>query len=136
MKVIVKTHSGMVKANNISYKEDVDSVIVSTDKTGEFGILDNFIPTICVIDNGFIYLKRDKEDAYIIVNNGILEFKDHVLTVLCREAHVGRTKERAKELMEEFRNKRLDDNRKKLVDLELLENELKKNIKKTGAGQL
>lgn len=136
MKVIVKTHSGMVKSDNISYKDDVDSVTVSTEKTGEFGILDNFIPTICVIENGYIYIRRNNEDAYIVISNGILEFKDKVLTIVCREAHVGKTKDRAKELMDEFRAKRLDDNRKKLVDYQKLENELKKSIKKTGAGQL
>lgn len=136
MKVIVKTHAGLVYAKNISYKEDVDSVVVYTKETGEFGILDHFIPTICVIEDGYLMLKKQQDIAYIVINNGILEFKNKVLTVLAREAHVGKTKERAEELMIMIRNERLNENRKSQIDYAMLEKELLQNIKKTGASQL
>lgn len=136
MKVIVKTHSGLVFAKNISYKEDVDYVTVYSKKTGEFGILDNFVPTICFIKEGYLYLRKDANEAYIVINNGLLEYNNKILTVLAREAHVGKTKERAKEIMLEVRNERLNENRKSQIDYTLLEKELMQTIKKTGAGQL
>lgn len=136
MKVLISTHAGLIYDDAYDYREEVDEVIVSTNKIGDFGILENFIPTICPIEEGYLTLIRNKQTAYVVITNGILEFSDNVLTVLCREAYIGKTKERAKEILLEIRQERLDSNRKQTVDYTLKERELAQSIKKTGAGQL
>ncbi|MDE5566641.1 MAG: ATP synthase F1 subunit epsilon [Anaeroplasmataceae bacterium] len=129
MKIIVSTHQGNL------YNEEVDYVVVHNDD-GEFGILSNHIPVVAVIDEGYVKIVRDKDEFYIVVVSGILEFHDNEVSVLAQEAHIGKDKLSAKAHLEEIHKERLEKNRKEQVDFTQKEKELKEHLRTTKAGQL
>ena len=128
-KLIVSTHEGIL------YNEDVDYTVIMS-KSGEFAILENHVNLITTIKEGFIKLVREKETLFIALNEAALIFHNNVLSVAVLEAFVGKTKERAKELLEEERKNRLNQNRKIDAELEIAERQLKQNIKEAKAGNL
>lgn len=137
MKVDILTHYGQIDSQYLSnYSDEVDYVIVNDKKVQEFAILNNFVPTICILDDAYIRLYRDNNEVFISIIDAILEFNNNVLTILCREAHAGKTLEEALAFKEEVKKERLDQNRKSSVDAAINERKLKENIRKTGAGKL
>ncbi len=129
MKIIVSTHQGNL------YNEEVDYVVVRNDD-GEFGILKDHIPVMAVINEGYVKLVRGKDEFYIVIISGILEFHDNEVSVLAQEAHIGRDSNSAKLHLEQIRKERLEQNRKEQVDLTQKEKELRDHLKTTKAGEL
>lgn len=129
MKLIVSTHQGIL------YNEEVDYVVVHN-ADGEFAILKEHIPVIAVMDEGYVKMVKATEEFYIVITNGILEFHDNVASVLAQEAHLGKDKEEAKQQLVDFRNQRLDENRKEQVDFTQKEKELREHLRNSKAGQL
>lgn len=129
MKIIVSTHQGQL------YNEEVEYVVVSSEE-GEFAILNNHIPIVAVINEGYIKLVRDKNEYFVVIVSGILEFHNNEVSVLAQEAHIGENKEAAKAHLLEIRNERLEQNRKESVDLTKKERELREHLKNAKAGSL
>ena len=67
MKIVVSSHQGNL------YNEEVDYVVVHSDSDGEFAIMQNHIPVVSVIDEGYVKLVRDKDEFYVVIVNGILQ---------------------------------------------------------------
>ncbi len=129
MKVVVSTHQGIL------YNEEVQYIVVkNTD--GEFAILNNHIPIVSVIKEGYIKLVDEKQTLYVVIINGILEFKNNEANILAQEAQVGEDYDKAKKYLEQIIKDRLNDNRKKNIDYTKTENDLKKNIHASKAGNL
>lgn len=129
MKLIVSTHCGVL------YDAEVDYVVVHN-SDGEFAILEDHIPVIAVMDEGYVKLVIHAEEHYIAVTNGILEFHNNVASCLAQEAHMGISKEEAKSQLEELRKERLNQNRKQQVDFTQKEKELREHLRNSKAGQL
>ncbi len=130
MKIIVSTHQGNL------YNEEVDYIVVHDSVSGEFGIMNNHIPVVAVIDEGYLKLVRDKDELYVVIINGILEFHDNIVTVLAQEAQIGVSFDSAMIHLNEIRKERLELNRKNVADFTLKEKELRDHLKKTNAGSL
>lgn len=130
MKIIVSTHQGVM------YNEEVDYVVVHSDSDGEFGIMENHVPVVSVMDEGYVKLVRGKDEFYIVLVSGILEFHNNEVSVLVQEAHVGQTKESAMEHLLEIRKERLNKNRKETVDFTQKEKELREHLRNANAGNL
>lgn len=129
MKIIVSTHQGNL------YNEEVDYVVVRNDD-GEFAILNNHIPVVCVINEGYVKMVRESEEFYVVIVSGILEFHNNEVSVLAQEAHIGVDKESAKAHLLDIRAERLDRNRQETVDFTKKEKELREHLKNAGAGKL
>lgn len=129
MKLIVSTHQGIL------YDAEVDYVVVHN-SDGEFAILKEHVPVIAVLDEGYVKLVQNNEEHFVAITNGILEFHDNVASVLAQEAHMGKSKEEAKQQLENFRKERLNENRKEQVDFTQKEKELREHLKNSKAGQL
>lgn len=129
MKLIVSTHQGVM------YDEEVEYIVAHT-SDGEFAILKEHIPVIAVMDEGYVKLVKDGTEFYIAITNGIVEFHDNIASVLAQEAHLGKDKEEAKSLLEDFRKERLNENRKEQVDFTQKEKELREHLRNSKAGQL
>lgn len=129
MKIIVSTHQGNL------YNEEVDYVVVHNED-GEFAILKDHIPVVAVINEGYVKLVRDKDEYFIVVISGILEYHDNEVSVLAQEAHIGRDQNSAKSHLEEIRKERLEKNRKEQVDFTQKEKELREHLRTTKAGEL
>lgn len=129
MKIVVSTHQGNL------YNEEVDYVVVHNDD-GEFAILKDHIPVVAVIQEGYVKLVRDKDEYFIVIISGILEYHENEVSVLAQEAHIGRDQKSAKAHLDEIRKERLDKNRKEQVDFTQKEKELREHLRTTKAGEL
>lgn len=129
MKIVISTHQGKL------YQEEVEYVVVRS-SDGEYAILENHIPVISVIEEGYVKLVRGEDEYYVMIISGILEFSNNHISVLAQEAHIGKDVASAKAHLEEFRKERLEKNRKEQVDFTQKEKELREHLRTTKAGQL
>lgn len=130
MKIVVSTHQGVL------YNEEIDYVVVHDQDDGEYAIMENHIPVVSVMEEGYLKLVKGSFELFVIIISGILEFHDNFCTVTVQEAQAGRTLESTKEHLAAVRKERLEKNRKETTDFAEKEQELRENIKKSKAGSL
>lgn len=130
MKIIVSTHNGNL------YNEEVDYLVVHSNTSGDFGIMENHVPIVSVLEEGYVKLVRGDYEVFIVVVGGILEFHNNEAVILVQEAHVGKDVSSAKEHLDSIRKERLEQNRKEVSDFTLMEQELRENLRKANAGNL
>ena len=130
MKIIIVTPEGEL------YNEEVTSVLVSSANNGEYGILPGHLPIISTIDTGYVKMTFEKLTYYVVVINGLVQQVHDIITVIAQDAFIGESKDAAFENLYAIRKARIEANRQRNVELALAENELKKQIKQTGAGNL
>lgn len=129
MRINVSTHQGQLLDDEIDY-------IVCKNENGEFAILKNHIPTVSVIGKGFLKLVLGKQNIFVAVRNGILEFKEEKVTVIAQDAFIGRDKENVTANLKKIIKQQLEQNRKAEVDFTTQEKNLAKNLKKAHLGDL
>lgn len=115
--------------------DDIDFAVVKS-QDGEVGILDNHIPIVISVKQGHIKLERGQDVTYLVVEQAIVEFRDHELSILALEAQIGKTLEQAKKAFDHMKQEKLELTKKETVDFFKLEKELKENIMKSKAGQI
>ncbi len=130
MKIIIVTPEGEL------YNEEVTSVVVSSANNGEYGILPGHLPIISTIDTGYVKMTFEKLTYYVVIVNGLVQQVHDIITVIAQDAYIGESKEAAFENLFAIRKARIEANRQRNVELAMAENELKKQIKQTGAGNL
>ncbi len=128
MKLTVSTPVGVV------YESDVDHIVCKS-QGGEFAIFKDHIAIVSIIDEGYIKAVKNGEE-FVAITSGVLEFSNNVCTVLAQEGFTGKTYQEAVGRKSNYNDKRDQENKKKMTDLALAESELKKQIKKTGAGKI
>lgn len=124
--------------NGIEYEMEKCTYILVSDKyVGAFGMLNDHLPLISTINRGYIAVtKEDKTTDYLAISGAILRNKNNDVSVTCESVIYGATKEEALTSFEEHLEKRREQNRERNVELALAENQLKKEIKKSGAGHI
>jgi len=130
LKIIVVTPEGEL------YNEEVTSVVVSSANNGEYGILPGHLPIISTIDTGYVKMTFEKLTYYVVIVNGLVQQVHDIITVIAQDAYIGESKEAAFENLYTIRKARIEANRQRNIELAMAENELKKQIKQTGAGNL
>ncbi|MBU0996865.1 MAG: ATP synthase F1 subunit epsilon [Firmicutes bacterium] len=130
MKIVIVTPDGEL------YNEEVSFVLVSSKSNGEYGILQNHLPIASTIDTGYLKLEQGDLVFYVVVIGGLLEHHNNVITVIAQDAFIGRSKEQAFENLNQIRQSRIEDNRKRNIELIKAERELRKQIQQTGAGSV
>jgi len=130
MNIVIVTPDGEL------YNEEVSSVIVSSSNNGDYEMLKDHLPIVSTIDTGYIKLMQDKMVFYVVVIQGVVEQIHNKITVVAQDAFIGTSKETAFQNLNDIRSQRTDENRKRNVELMKAEQELQKQIKMTGAGQL
>jgi F-type H+-transporting ATPase subunit epsilon len=118
------------------YNEVVNQITVSSANNGDYELLTDHLPIISTIDTGYIKMVQDKLVYYVVVINGVVEHHQNIITVIAQDAIIGDSKESAMENLLEIRKNRIEENRKRNVELAKAEKELLKQIKNTGAGHL
>lgn len=129
MKLIINTPKGC------EYKSEANYISVFDYKNGSFGMLDNHVPIISVMEKGYIEVKNDTL-TYIFLENAIIEQHNNTVNVCSSLISIGDTKESSFENFNEMVKERKKQNRDRNIELALAENELKKQIKKSGAGHI
>jgi F-type H+-transporting ATPase subunit epsilon len=110
--------------------------VVVKNKDGELAILDQHIPIIVYVQEGYVKFVGEQSTNFLVVEQGVVEFKDNVLTILALEAQIGVTYEKAKAAFDDAKQEKLQLTKKENVDFSKQERELKENIRKGRAGNL
>lgn len=118
------------------YNETVDQIVVSASNNGDYGILTDHVPIISTIDTGYIKLEQKDLVYYVVIINGVVENHHNKVTVIAQDAFIGDSEKDAMENLMDIRKSRIEENRKRNVELAKAEKELLKQIKQTGAGNL
>ena len=118
------------------YKETVNSIIVSSSNNGNYEILPDHLPIVSTIDTGYIKLCQNDLVYFVVVINGIVENRNNQIRVIAQDAYIGKSKDQAMENLEQIRKDRINENKKRNIELAKAEKELQKQIKQTGAGSL
>jgi len=118
------------------YKETVNSIIVSSSNNGNYEILPDHLPIVSTIDTGYIKLCQNDLVYFVVVINGIVENRNNHIRVIAQDAYIGKSKDQAMENLEQIRKDRINENKKRNIELAKAEKELQKQIKQTGAGSL
>ncbi len=129
MKFTVLTQQGK------TYSDEIEYVVVKNVE-GELAILNNHIPIILHVLDGYLKFVADKSETFLVVEQAVVEFKDNLLTVLALEAQIGQTLEKAKDAFNKMKKEKLELTKKENIDFSKQEKELKENIMKSKAGQL
>jgi F-type H+-transporting ATPase subunit epsilon len=131
MRAVISTHQGVL------YDEEIDYIVVRN-QDGEFAMLKDHVPLICVISEGYVrfVISNPLTDIFIIINNGVLDFHDNNVSILAQEAAAGYTLEEATINMETQLFERRKENKQENIDFTVKENELRENLKKAKAGDL
>ncbi len=129
VKLIVVTPQGEL------VNEDFDSIIAKGDQ-GEVGILEDRLPIILRITDGYVKADKEKTSICVAISNGILDNNDSVVTVVSEEACLGNNYEEAKEKLEARRKEILSSNKKKKIDFVQAEKDLAKSIKDSKPSQI
>ncbi|MBQ8292194.1 MAG: ATP synthase F1 subunit epsilon [Bacilli bacterium] len=125
----------IVTPKGTSFSGDVDYVVVDGN-AGQMGILENHVPTIVPVKEGFLKKVVKEEEYYFYLSGAILELSHNIITVIAQEASSGDTLELAKKEFEEIRLQEKRENRRKLIDFTKMEKDLAKSIKEMKAGSL
>jgi F-type H+-transporting ATPase subunit epsilon len=118
-----------------SYSDEIDFAIIKNED-GELGILNDHIPIILQIREGYLKLVREKTENYLVVEQGVIEFKDNILSILALEAQMGATLEKARHAFDNMKKEKLELTKRENIDFFKTEKELKENIMKSKAGSL
>ncbi len=129
IKLVVVTPSGEL------YNETVDYIVVSSKNNGDFAILKDHAPLISAIDVGYVKMVQGDKTLYTVIINGALENQDNLINIIAQEAHVGLNKDSAMQHLNEVRQERLEENRKRTQDFLKAEKELRKNIREAQASK-
>jgi len=130
MKVVISTHQGVL------YNEEVEYFVVHDQSDGEYAVMKDHVPVVSVLEFGYIKLVDGKNEIYVSIVSGIVEFHDNEATILVQEAQAGSTYEAATKNLEALRKERLEKNRQETADFTHKERELREHIKNSGAGSL
>lgn len=130
MNIVIVTPDGEL------YNEEVEAVIISSSNNGDYEILKDHLPIVSTIDTGYVKLIQDKMVFYVVVINGVVENFNNKITVVSQDAFIGRSKEDAFKNLNDIRKARTEENKKRNIELEKAERELKRQIKMTGAGHV
>lgn len=121
--------------DGVRYQDEVKYVVVSN-HDGETAILQKHVPIILTVDKGFVKLVSEDSVSYLVLENGVVTFKNNELNVLALEAQIGPTYEKAKSAFDKAKKANLEEEKKDNIDMSKLEMELRESIIKSGAGRL
>jgi F-type H+-transporting ATPase subunit epsilon len=129
VKLIVVTPKGEL------INEDFQIVVAKGDQ-GEIGILENRLPIIVKISDGYVRAESDKKTVYVYVISGILDNVNSTVTIVAEEATLGDSIENAKANLMQRREDVKAYNRKTKIDSVQAEKDLAKHIKESKASQV
>ena len=125
----------VIAPGGVIYDETVDYVAVSSRNNGDFAIMHDHAPLISTIDVGYLKMVKDDNHIFTVIINGVLEHRENMINVIAQEAHVGLNKESALEHLNEVRQERLEENKRRTMDFLKAERELKKSVKEAKASK-
>lgn len=125
----------IVNPKGIVFEGDTSYVVVDGNN-GQLAILENHIPIVVPIKNGFVKRVSDKEEFYYVIVGGLLEQSNNIVSVIAQEVGKGETLELAREDLKKSHEQQKEKNYKDTMDFTEMEKELAKNLKEAKASQI
>lgn len=125
----------IVNPKGIIFEGETEYVVVEGNN-GQLAILENHIPIVVPIKEGFIKRILNNEEYFYKLVSGLLEYSDNIITVIAQEVGVGASLEEAKENLENIRKEQKEKNYARTMDYAKIERDLAKNIKEIKASKL
>ena len=125
----------IVNPKGIVFEGDTSYVVVDGNN-GQLAILENHIPIVVPIKNGFVKRVSDKEEFYYVIVGGLLEQSNNIVSVIAQEVGKGETLELAREDLKKSHELQKEKNYKDTMDFTEMEKELAKNLKEAKASQI
>lgn len=125
----------IVTPKGLNFEGEVDYIVIDGDN-GQLAILQNHIPIVVPIRNGFIKRVKENVEVFHIISGGLLEYSNNLATVIAQETVEGKTFDEAKEKLEVLRKSQKETNRKQTMDFSEMERELALNLKEIQASKL
>lgn len=129
MKLSIVTPKGQ------SFEKEVEYAVVNGDN-GELAILQNHVPIVVSIRDGFVKHVADKEEVYHLICGGLLEFSNDTITIIAQETTDGFSIEEARGKLEEIRKNQKEANRQFALDFSKMERDLALNLREIQASKL
>lgn len=120
-------HLEIVSPEGITYKDDVDEVILPT-PDGEIAVLTNHIPLFTKISEGEVRIKKGDKEISIAITGGFLEVDKTSLTIIADYAVKAESIEVARAQEAKKRAEKMLEERKEGVDFALIEKDLQRSI--------
>ena len=125
----------IVNPRGVVFEGECEYVVVDGNN-GQLAILENHIPIVVPIKEGFIKRVDNTNEYYYKLSSGLLEHSNNVITVIAQEVGCGNTLEEAISDLEEIRKTQKEKNYHATMDYAKIERDLAKNIKDIKASSL
>jgi F0F1-type ATP synthase epsilon subunit len=130
-------HTVIFTPKGVEFEANLEHIQVTDSYVGSFGILENHAPIVSTVLSGCLITKDEMDEyKFIALTGAVVKFKDNELSIVAEEVAFGTDEIDAKSNLEKSLYSRKEMNKERNIELALAENELKKQIKKTGAGKL
>jgi len=111
-----------------------DFVLVHS-PTGEFALLENHIPIISTISEGYIKFRHEGVETFVAIAGGVLNQKDNDVIVIAQSAAIAQSSEMAYLELEKINQSLQEVNRQMEKEFAFSESELKRSIKASKSGE-
>ena len=125
----------IVNPRGVVYEGETEYIVVDGNN-GQLAILENHIPIVVPIKEGFIKRVNGSDEYHYTIVGGLLEQSDNVITVIAQEIGEGNTLEDAKNALQKIRDIQKEKNYQATMDYAKIERDLAKNIKEIKASKL
>lgn len=125
----------IVNPRGVVYEGETEYIVVDGNN-GQLAILENHIPIVVPIKEGFIKRVNGSDEYHYTIVSGLLEQSDNVITVIAQEIGEGNTLEDAKNALQKIRDIQKEKNYQATMDYAKIERDLAKNIKEIKASKL
>ena len=129
MKLSIVNPRGVVFSGECEY-------VVASGNNGQLAILENHIPIVVPIKDGFVKRITGTDEYYYKLSSGLLEHSNNVITVIAQEIGCGNTFEEANQDLENIRKVQKEKNYQTTMDYAKIEKDLAMNIKDIKASKL
>lgn len=125
----------IVNPRGVVYEGETEYIVVDGNN-GQLAILENHIPVVVPIKEGFIKRVNGSDEYHYTIVSGLLEQSDNVITVIAQEIGEGNTLEDAKNALQKIRDIQKQKNYQATMDYAKIERDLAKNIQEIKASKL
>ena len=125
----------IVNPKGVIFEGETEYVVVEGNN-GQLAILENHIPIVVPIKEGFVKRINNNEEYFYKIISGLLEHSDNVITVIAQEVGIGATLNDAILHLENIRKEQKEKNYARTMDYAKIERDLAKNIKDIKASKL
>lgn len=123
MKISVK----VLTPSGVMLEDRFDHFVADGDE-GQVGIFENHIPILLKITDGYLKFVGTEKNTFVVVSNGILDFKQNVATIVAENVEIGENLEETKKELHLHLKERLKESKQQFVDFVGAEKELARTI--------